>query len=195
MKKILMVFGTRPEAIKMAPLYKEIKKNSDSLDLTLCVTAQHREMLDQVLESFEILPDIDLNIMKKDQDLFDVTSQILLKIRDVIEKIKPDLVLVHGDTSTAFVTSVAAFYSNVPVGHVEAGLRTRNIHSPFPEEFNRQVIGKVSELHFTPTSISKENLLNEYVDESKIHITGNTVIDSMFYMLDMIDKSEEKKET
>ena len=194
MKKILMVFGTRPEAIKMAPLYKEIKKNSDSLDLTLCVTAQHREMLDQVLESFKILPDIDLNIMKKDQDLFDVTSLILLKIRDVIEKIKPDLVLVHGDTSTAFVTSIAAFYSNVPVGHIEAGLRTRNIHSPFPEEFNRQVIGKVSELHFTPTSISKENLLNEYVDESKIHITGNTVIDSMFYMLDLIDKSEEKKE-
>ena len=162
MKKILMVFGTRPEAIKMAPLYNEIKKNSDSLDLTLCVTAQHREMLDQVLESFKISPDIDLNIMKKGQDLFDVTSKILLKIRDVIENIRPDLILVHGDTSTAFATSIAAFYSHTPIGHVEAGLRTRNIYSPFPEEFNRQIIGKISKLHFTPTQISKNNLLNPF---------------------------------
>jgi UDP-N-acetylglucosamine 2-epimerase (non-hydrolysing) len=193
MKKILMVFGTRPEAIKMAPLYNEIKKNSDSLDLTLCVTAQHREMLDQVLESFKISPDIDLNIMKKDQDLFDVTSKILLEIRDVIKNVKPDLILVHGDTSTAFATSIASFYTHIPIGHVEAGLRTRNIYSPFPEEFNRQIIGKVSELHFTPTNSSKNNLLNEFVDESKIYITGNTVIDSMFYVLDLIEKSEEKK--
>ena len=194
MKKILMVFGTRPEAIKMAPLYNEIKKNSDSLDLTLCVTAQHREMLDQVLESFKISPDIDLNIMKKGQDLFDVTSKILLKIRDVIENIRPDLILVHGDTSTAFATSIAAFYSHTPIGHVEAGLRTRNIYSPFPEEFNRQIIGKISKLHFTPTQISKNNLLNEFVDDFKIHITGNTVIDSMFYMLNSIEKSKEKKD-
>ncbi|MDC3325701.1 UDP-N-acetylglucosamine 2-epimerase (non-hydrolyzing) [Gammaproteobacteria bacterium] len=194
MKKILMVFGTRPEAIKMAPLYNEIKKNSDSLDLTLCVTAQHREMLDQVLDSFKISPDIDLNIMKKGQDLFDVTSKILLKIRDVIENIRPDLILVHGDTSTAFATSIAAFYSHTPIGHVEAGLRTRNIYSPFPEEFNRQVIGKISKLHFTPTQISKNNLINEFVDDFKIHITGNTVIDSMFYMLNSIEKSKEKKD-
>lgn len=194
MKKILMVFGTRPEAIKMAPLYNEIKKNSDSLDLTLCVTAQHREMLDQVLDSFKISPDIDLNIMKKGQDLFDVTSKILLKIRDVIENIKPDLILVHGDTSTALATSIAAFYSHIPVGHVEAGLRTRNIYSPFPEEFNRQIIGKISELHFTPTQISKNNLINEFVDDFKIHITGNTVIDSMFYMINLIEKSKQKKE-
>ena len=189
-----MVFGTRPEAIKMAPLYNEIKKNSDSLDLTLCVTAQHREMLDQVLESFEICPDIDLNIMKKDQDLFDVTSKILLEIRELIKNVKPDLILVHGDTSTAFATSIASFYTHIPIGHVEAGLRTRNIYSPFPEEFNRQIIGKVSELHFTPTNSSKNNLLNEFVDESKIYITGNTVIDSMFYILDLIEESEEKKE-
>ena len=194
MKKILMVFGTRPEAIKMAPLYNEIKKNSDSLDLTLCVTAQHREMLDQVLDSFKISPDIDLNIMKKGQDLFDVTSKILLKIRDVIENIRPDLILVHGDTSTAFATSIAAFYTHTPIGHVEAGLRTRNIYSPFPEEFNRQVIGKISKLHFTPTQISKNNLINEFVDDFKIHITGNTVIDSMFYMLNSIEKSKEKKD-
>ncbi|MDB3952206.1 UDP-N-acetylglucosamine 2-epimerase (non-hydrolyzing) [Gammaproteobacteria bacterium] len=194
MKKILMVFGTRPEAIKMAPLYNEIKKNSDSLDLTLCVTAQHREMLDQVLDSFKISPDIDLNIMKKGQDLFDVTSKILLKIRDVIKNIKPDLILVHGDTSTAFATSIAAFYSHTPVGHVEAGLRTRNIYSPFPEEFNRQIIGKISKLHFTPTQISKNNLINEFVDDFKIHITGNTVIDSMFYMLNSIERSKEKKD-
>ena len=194
MKKILMVFGTRPEAIKMAPLYNEIKKNSDSLDLTLCVTAQHREMLDQVLESFQIIPEIDLNIMKKDQDLFDVTSKILLEIRDVIKNVKPDLILVHGDTSTALSTSIASFYTSIPIGHVEAGLRTRNIYSPFPEEFNRQIIGKVSELHFTPTNSSKNNLLNEFVDESKIYITGNTVIDSMFYMLDLIEKSKEKKD-
>ena len=189
-----MVFGTRPEAIKMAPLYNEIKKNSDSLDLTLCVTAQHREMLDQVLDSFKISPDIDLNIMKKGQDLFDVTSKILLKIRDVIKNIKPDLILVHGDTSTAFATSIAAFYSHTPVGHVEAGLRTRNIYSPFPEEFNRQIIGKISKLHFTPTQISKNNLINEFVDDFKIHITGNTVIDSMFYMLNSIERSKEKKD-
>ena len=189
-----MVFGTRPEAIKMAPLYNEIKKNSDSLDLTLCVTAQHREMLDQVLESFQIIPEIDLNIMKKDQDLFDVTSKILLEIRDVIKNVKPDLILVHGDTSTALSTSIASFYTSIPIGHVEAGLRTRNIYSPFPEEFNRQIIGKVSELHFTPTNSSKNNLLNEFVDESKIYITGNTVIDSMFYMLDLIEKSKEKKD-
>lgn len=194
MKKILMVFGTRPEAIKMAPLYNEIKKNSDSLDLTLCVTAQHREMLDQVLESFRIVPEIDLNVMKKDQDLFDVTSKILLEIRNVIKNVKPDLILVHGDTSTAFATSIASFYTSIPIGHVEAGLRTRNIYSPFPEEFNRQIIGKVSELHFTPTNSSKNNLLNEFVDESKIYITGNTVIDSMFYMLDIIEKSKEKKD-
>jgi UDP-N-acetylglucosamine 2-epimerase (non-hydrolysing) len=194
MKKILMVFGTRPEAIKMAPLYNEIKKNSDSLDLTLCVTAQHREMLDQVLDSFKISPDIDLNIMKKGQDLFDVTSKILLKIRDVIESIRPDLILVHGDTSTAFATSIAAFYSHTPIGHVEAGLRTRNIYSPFPEEFNRQIIGKIAKLHFTPTQISKNNLINEFVDDFKIHITGNTVIDSMFYMLNSIEKSKEKKD-
>ncbi|MGI6381628.1 MAG: non-hydrolyzing UDP-N-acetylglucosamine 2-epimerase [Tissierellaceae bacterium] len=177
-KKIMVVFGTRPEAIKMCPLVKELKSRN-KLDTVVCVTGQHREMLDQVLEAFSVVPDYDLSIMKKKQTLFDVTINILDKMRDVLEEVKPDVVLVHGDTSTTFVTALACFYMQIPVGHVEAGLRTYDIYSPYPEEFNRQAVGIISKYNFAPTEMSKGNLIKEGKDPSTIYVTGNTVIDAL----------------
>lgn len=178
MKKIMVVFGTRPEAIKMCPLVKELKVRKE-LETVVCVTGQHRQMLDQVLEVFNVVPDYDLSIMIERQTLFDVTINILNKIKKVLDNVKPDVVLVHGDTSTAFVTSLACFYMQIPVGHVEAGLRTYNIYSPFPEEFNRQAIDIISKYNFVPTEMSKQNLIKEGKDESSIYVTGNTVIDAL----------------
>ena len=183
--KVFIVFGTRPEAIKMAPVVKALEK---TLDVTVCVTAQHREMLDPVLELFEIVPAYDLNIMKPGQDLFDVTSNVLLGIKQVLQAEKPDVVLVHGDTTTTMATSLGAFYLQIPVGHVEAGLRTHDIYSPFPEELNRQVTGRVTTFHFTPTEQARKNLLAEQVADEKIIVTGNTVIDAL---LSMVEKSRE----
>ena len=173
MKKIILVFGTRPEAIKMCPLVNELKRRQ-GLEVSVCVTGQHRQMLDQVLEVFGVIPDYDLSIMKERQTLFDVTAEILLKIRSVLEKEQPDIVLVHGDTSTTFVTALACFYLQIPVGHVEAGLRTNNIYSPFPEEFNRQAVSLISRYHFAPTQTARENLLREGKTEESIYVTGNT---------------------
>ncbi|WP_216700636.1 non-hydrolyzing UDP-N-acetylglucosamine 2-epimerase [Priestia filamentosa] len=178
MKKVMLVFGTRPEAIKMCPLVKELKTR-DSLETIVCVTGQHREMLDQVLNAFAVVPDYDLSIMKQKQTLFDVTINILEKMKEILEEVKPDVVLVHGDTSTTFVTSLACFYLQIPVGHVEAGLRTYNIYSPYPEEFNRQAVGIVAKYNFAPTEMSKENLLKEGKDPSSIFVTGNTAIDAL----------------
>jgi len=178
MKKVMLVFGTRPEAIKMCPLVNELKSRG-SLETIVCVTGQHRQMLDQVLECFNVTPDYDLSIMKAGQTLFDITSNILLDIKVVLEKEKPDIVLVHGDTSTTFITSLACFYLQIAVGHVEAGLRTYNIYSPFPEEFNRQSVGIIAKYHFAPTVMSKENLLNEGKSDNSIFITGNTAIDAL----------------
>jgi len=178
MKKILTVFGTRPEAIKMAPLIKALKKDK-RFESKVCVTAQHREMLDQVLDLFDIQPDYDLNIMKPGQDLSDITSRILINIREVLASYQPDVVLVHGDTSTTFTVSLAAFYHQIPVGHVEAGLRTGDIYSPWPEEANRKLTGVLTRYHFAPTQVSKQNLLAEGYDEGNIHVAGNTVIDSL----------------
>lgn len=183
-KKVLLVFGTRPEAIKMAPLVKEFQKYPEQFHTEVCVTAQHREMLDQVLELFEIVPDYDLNIMKAGQDLYDVTSRVLLGMRDVLKKALPDVVLVHGDTSTSTAAALAAFYQQIPVGHVEAGLRTHNIYSPWPEEMNRQLTGRIATYHFAPTPLSKQNLLKEGVKENQIFVTGNTVIDALFWVID-----------
>ena len=177
-KRIMVVFGTRPEAIKMCPLVKELKKR-DVFQVTVCVTAQHRQMLDQVLETFSVIPDYDLNIMKPNQSLFDITTNVLNGIRKVLEEVQPDIVLVHGDTSTSFVTALACFYLQIPVGHVEAGLRTYNIHSPYPEEFNRQGVGIISKYNFSPTALSAANLIREGKKEDSIYITGNTVIDAM----------------
>lgn len=177
-RKVMLVFGTRPEAIKMCPLAKELKKY-DELETVVCVSGQHREMLDQVLQAFDVTPDYDLHIMKDKQTLFDVTTNILNNIKQVLEEVKPDIVLVHGDTSTTFVTSLACFYLQIPVGHVEAGLRTYNIYSPFPEEFNRQAVGIISTLHFAPTELSKQNLLREGKKEESIFVTGNTAIDAL----------------
>ncbi|MBQ2968412.1 MAG: UDP-N-acetylglucosamine 2-epimerase (non-hydrolyzing) [Clostridia bacterium] len=177
-KKVMLVFGTRPEAIKMCPLVKELKKR-ESLETVVCVTGQHRQMLDQVLEAFQVTPDYDLSIMKDKQTLFDVTTNILERIREVLEKEQPNVVLVHGDTSTTFATALACFYLQIPVGHVEAGLRTYNIHSPFPEEFNRQAVGIVAKFHFSPTEMSKQNLLNEGKNPDDIYVTGNTAIDAL----------------
>ncbi len=184
-KKILIVFGTRPEAIKMAPLVKALQTET-SLEAKVCVTAQHREMLDQVLAIFNITPDYDLNLMKAGQDLYDITSGVLLGMKDVLLDYRPDIVLVHGDTTTTFATSLAAFYQKIKVGHVEAGLRTGNIYSPWPEEANRQLTSQITTYHFAPTSTSKQNLLNENVLEKNIVITGNTVIDALFLALDKI---------
>ena len=178
MKKIMVVFGTRPEAIKMCPLVNEMKGRRE-LQTVVCVTGQHRQMLDQVLEAFHVTPDWDLSIMKQDQTLFDITSNILLKIRAVLEQEKPDIVLVHGDTSTTFVTALACFYLQIPVGHVEAGLRTYNIYSPYPEEFNRQAVSIIAEYNFAPTALAKKHLVGEGKDEKKIYVTGNTVIDAL----------------
>jgi len=180
MKKIMLVFGTRPEAIKMCPLVLELKKRS-SIETIVCVTAQHRQMLDQVLETFGVVPDYDLNIMKDRQTLFDITSGVLDGIKNVLEKVKPDVVLVHGDTSTTFVTALACFYLQIPVGHVEAGLRTYNIYSPYPEEFNRQGVGIISKYNFAPTPLSRDNLLREGKRADSIFVTGNTVIDAMLH--------------
>ncbi len=178
MKKIMVVFGTRPEAIKMCPLVLELKKRKN-FDVTLCVTGQHRQMLDQVLDAFGVVPDYDLSIMKDKQTLFDVTINILDRIREVLTEVKPDVVLVHGDTSTTFVTALACFYLQIPVGHVEAGLRTYNIYSPYPEEFNRQAVSIIAKYNFSPTELSRDNLIKEGRDPSTIHITGNTAIDAL----------------
>lgn len=178
MKKVMVVFGTRPEAIKMCPLVKELKTR-EKLNTVVCVTGQHREMLDQVLTAFDVVPDYDLSIMKAKQTLFDVTINILKKMKDVLEEVKPDVVLVHGDTSTTFVTALSCFYLQIPVGHVEAGLRTYDIYSPYPEEFNRQAVGIVSNYNFAPTETSKENLLKEGKNIGTIHVTGNTAIDAL----------------
>lgn len=178
MTKVMLVFGTRPEAIKMCPLVNELKKRP-SFQTIVCVTGQHRQMLDQVLNTFNVVPDYDLSIMKSSQTLFDISTKILVKIKTVLEKEKPDVVLVHGDTSTSFAAALACFYLQIPVGHVEAGLRTHNIYSPYPEEFNRQAVGIIAEYHFSPTQLSANNLISEGKDKSKIYITGNTVIDAM----------------
>lgn len=188
MKKILLVFGTRPEAIKMAPLIKEFKKFPDQFDIKVCVTGQHREMLDQILDFFEINPDFDLNVMQKGQDLYDVTSRILLGMRDVLNVSKPSLVLVHGDTSTSTAAALAAFYQQIPVGHVEAGLRTHNKYSPWPEEMNRQLTGRISTYHFAPTNLNKKNLLLENINEGNIYVTGNTVIDALEWVIEKLKK-------
>lgn len=179
MKKVMVVFGTRPEAIKMCPLVNALKERSDEIETVLCVTGQHRQMLDQVLEAFNVEPQYDLSIMKDKQNLFDITCNILNKIKEVLEKEHPDVVLVHGDTSTTFVTALACFYLQIPVGHVEAGLRTYNIYSPYPEEFNRQAVSIISKYNFAPTELSKENLLREGKSEDTIYVTGNTAIDAL----------------
>lgn len=186
MKKVMLVFGTRPEAIKMAPLVKEFQKHTDQFETIVCVTGQHRQMLDQVLRIFDIKPDYDLNIMKQGQDLYDVTSRVLTGMRNVLDEATPDIVLVHGDTTTSTAAAIAAFYKQISVGHVEAGLRTHNIYSPWPEEMNRQITGRIAEYDFAPTQLSRENLLKENVSEDKIIVTGNTVIDALYWVVDMI---------
>lgn len=193
MKKVLIVFGTRPEAIKMVPLVKEFEKNINDFDMKVCVTAQHREMLDQVLEMFDIKPDYDLNIMKPGQDLFDVTSNVLLGLKNVLNDFNPDIVLVHGDTTTTSSASLAAFYNKIKVGHVEAGLRTGDLYSPWPEEANRQITGVLANYHFAPTTTSANNLLKENKNPKDIVVTGNTVIDALFLALDKIEKNDELK--
>lgn len=178
MKKVMLVFGTRPEAIKMCPLVNELKRHS-KMKTVVCVTGQHRQMLDQVLEAFGVVPDYDLSIMKDKQTLFDITTNILNRIKEVLEQVRPDIVLVHGDTTTTFVTALACFYLQIPVGHVEAGLRTYNIYSPYPEEFNRQAVSIISQYNFAPTELSKQNLIREGKDENTIYVTGNTAIDAL----------------
>lgn len=192
MKKVLLVFGTRPEAIKMAPLVKAFEKEA-SIETKVCVTAQHREMLDQVLDMFDIKPDFDLNIMKSGQDLYDITSKVLLGLRDIFEEFKPDIVLVHGDTTTTSSASLASFYNKIKVGHVEAGLRTLDLYSPWPEEANRQITGVLANYHFAPTTTSANNLLKENKNPTDIVVTGNTVIDALFLALDKIEKNDELK--
>lgn len=187
MKTILLVFGTRPEAIKMAPLVKELQRITDKFKTIVCVTGQHREMLDQVLHLFEIKPDYDLNIMKQGQDLYDVTARVLVGMRDVLKEAKPDIVLVHGDTTTSTAAALAAFYQQIPVGHVEAGLRTHNIYSPWPEEMNRLITGRIATYHFSPTQLSRQNLINENISEEKITVTGNTVIDTLYWVVNKIN--------
>lgn len=186
MKKVLLVFGTCPEAIKMAPLVKEFQKYASDFETIVCVTGQHREMLDQVLAIFDIKPNYDLNIMKKGQDLYDVTARVLVGMRDVLTECQPDVVLVHGDTTTSTAAAIAAFYQQIPVGHVEAGLRTHNIYSPWPEEMNRQITGRIATYNFAPTPLSCENLLKEGVDDKKITVTGNTVIDALYWVVNKI---------
>jgi len=178
-KRVLLVFGTRPEAIKVAPLVKAFQQQADAFETVVCVTGQHREMLDQVLRLFEIVPDYDLNIMKDGQDLYDITSRVLVGMRDVIKAVKPDVVFVHGDTTTSMASALAAFYQQIPVAHIEAGLRTHNIYSPWPEEMNRQITGRIATYNFAPTPLSKQNLMDEGVKESSITVTGNTVIDAL----------------
>ena len=182
----MLVFGTRPEAIKMAPLVKEFQKHPREIETIVCVTGQHREMLDQVLHIFDIQPDYDLNIMKQGQDLYDVTARVLTGMRDVLKESRPDLVLVHGDTTTSTASALAAFYQQIPVGHIEAGLRTHNIYSPWPEEMNRLITGRIATNHFSPTSLSRQNLLDEGIEEEAITVTGNTVIDALYMVVDKI---------
>lgn len=191
MKKVMLVFGTRPEAIKMAPLVKEFQKHPDQFKTIVCVTGQHRQMLDQVLEIFDIKPDYDLNIMKQGQDLYDVTARVLTGMRDVLKEAQPDVVLVHGDTTTSTAAALAAFYQQIPVGHVEAGLRTHNIYSPWPEEMNRQITGRIATYDFAPTPLSKSNLEAEGVAEEKITVTGNTVIDALYWVVNKIKNTTE----
>lgn len=191
MKKVMLVFGTRPEAIKMAPLVKEFQKQPKRVETVVCVTRQHREMLDQVLKIFDIKPDYDLNIMKQGQDLYDVTARVLTGMRDVLKEVKPDVVLVHGDTTTSTAAALAAFYQQIPVGHVEAGLRTHNIYSPWPEEMNRLLTGRLATYHFSPTPLSRNNLIKESVDDRNIIITGNTVIDALYWVVDKIKNNKE----
>lgn len=191
MKKIMLVFGTRPEAIKMAPLVKEFQKHPEEFETIVCVTGQHREMLDQVLHIFDIRPDYDLNIMKQGQDLYDVTARVLTGMRDIFKVCRPDVVLVHGDTTTSTAAALAAFYQQIPVGHVEAGLRTHNIYSPWPEEMNRQITGRIATYDFAPTPLSRENLLKENVPESQITVTGNTVIDALYWVVDKIKSDKD----
>lgn len=190
MKCILLVFGTRPEAIKMVPLVKEFQKYPEKFKTIVCVTGQHREMLDQVLRIFDIQPNYDLNIMKQGQDLYDVTARVLTGMRDVLKETQPDIVLVHGDTTTSTSAALAAFYQQIPVGHIEAGLRTHNIYSPWPEEMNRQITGRIATYHFAPTSLSKDNLLQEGVLEEQIIVTGNTVIDALYMVVEKIKNDE-----
>lgn len=187
----MLVFGTRPEAIKMAPLVKEFQKHPDRVETLVCVTGQHRQMLDQVLDIFGIKPDFDLDIMKQGQDLTDVTARVLTGMRDVLKEAKPDVILVHGDTTTSTAAALAAFYAQIPVGHVEAGLRTHNIYSPWPEEMNRQITGRIATYDFAPTPLSKKNLLREDVEENKITVTGNTVIDALYWVIDKIKTDHE----
>ena len=182
----MLVFGTRPEAIKMCPLVKEFQKYPGDFETLVCVTGQHREMLDQVLQIFGVKPDFDLNIMKQGQDLYDVTSRVLLGLREVLDEARPDVVLVHGDTTTSMAAAMAAFYRQIPVGHVEAGLRTHNIYSPWPEEMNRQITGRISTYDFAPTPLSRQNLLDEGVDPEKITVTGNTVIDALHWVVENV---------
>ncbi|MBR6188672.1 MAG: UDP-N-acetylglucosamine 2-epimerase (non-hydrolyzing) [Prevotella sp.] len=183
MKRVMLVFGTRPEAIKMAPLVMELKQRKEDFDTIVCVTGQHREMLDQVLHIFGIKPEYDLNIMKQGQDLYDITARVLIGMRDILQEVKPDVVLVHGDTTTSTAAALAAFYQQIPVGHVEAGLRTRNIYSPWPEEMNRQLTGRIATYNFAPTPLSRQNLLDESVADDKITVTGNTVIDALHWVV------------
>lgn len=190
MKKIMLVFGTRPEAIKMAPLVKEFQKYPEVFQTVVCVTGQHREMLDQVLRIFDIIPDYDLNIMQQGQDLYDVTARVLMGMRDVLKQVQPDVVLVHGDTTTSTASALAAFYQQIPVGHVEAGLRTHNIYSPWPEEMNRLITGRIATYHFSPTLLSCRNLLDEGVKKDAITVTGNTVIDALYLVIDKIKSNE-----
>ena len=190
MKRILLVFGTRPEAIKMCPLVKEFKRYPEDFETIVCVTGQHREMLDQVLSIFDVKPDYDLNIMKQGQDLYDVTARVLTGMRDVLDTVRPDVVLVHGDTTTSTAAALAAFYRQIPVGHVEAGLRTHNIYSPWPEEMNRQITGRIATYDFSPTPLSRQNLLDEGVSQDKILVTGNTVIDALQWVVKRINGDE-----
>ena len=186
----MLVFGTRPEAIKMAPLVKEFQKHTDSIKTITCVTGQHREMLDQVLQLFEIHPDYDLNIMKQEQDLYDITAKVMIGMRNVLTEAKPDVVLVHGDTTTSTAAALAAFYQQIPVGHVEAGLRTYNIYSPWPEEMNRLITGRIATYHFSPTQLSRQNLIKENISDDKILVTGNTVIDALYWVVDKIKNNQ-----
>lgn len=186
MKKIMLVFGTRPEAIKMAPLVLEFQKYPEQFKTIVCVTGQHREMLDQVLHLFEIKPDYDLNIMQQSQDLYDITARVLLGMRDILKEVNPDFVLVHGDTTTSTASALAAFYQQIPVGHIEAGLRTHNIYSPWPEEMNRLITSRIAAYNFAPTQLSKQNLIDEGIDKNKILVTGNTVIDALYLAISKI---------
>ena len=191
MNKVMLVFGTRPEAIKMCPLVKEFQKHPEEFKTIVCVTGQHREMLDQVLRFFEVEPDYDLNIMKQGQDLYDVTARVLTGMRDVLREAKPDVVLVHGDTTTSTAAALAAFYQQIPVGHVEAGLRTHNIYSPWPEEMNRQITGRIATFDFAPTPLSRQNLLSEGVPAERITVTGNTVIDALQMVVSKMESNPE----